>query len=565
MHSLKKKLTAIDQLGYKAYQQLRGQYRFSSFELFIDHVQGDPFAEPSRCRIVVKADSLHIPDNLYDTRIRRIALEDFLGRSFSKAIKVAVQGNRGAGRSGAVSVATYGQEILERNSVLIDKGNLELRLQIGLPAEKRLVDAEQASIMLFEELPKLITLGLLPLHKNLAAVRDHVHSAENQQALRQQLTDKNLVAFVADGSRLPRLNGVDNTVLPGAIASVAPDSLAVFLQPIYGEPIRGLGIPTGVTLIVGGGFHGKSTLLHALELGIYDHISGDGRERVVTVNEAVKVRAEDRRAISSVDISPFINNLPQAKNTHCFSTQDASGSTSQAANIMEALATGAKLLLIDEDTSATNFMIRDQRMQALISTDKEPITPLVERVEDLFQQLETSVVLVMGGSGDYFGVANTVIMMDNYLSRDVTEQARRLADNTPAKESPHSGFDMSRPRVFNPGALNPVYQAHKEKIQAFDKRLLRYGQSDIDLSRVEQIADNAQLTAIGYLIRQYYLHTASPDYKKEDIVDALKKILSAAEDQGLDSLTPYIMGTLAMPRLYELVATINRMRKLTNE
>ena len=101
-----------------------------------------------------------------------------------------------------------------------------------------------------------------------------------------------------------------------------------------------MGIRKGITLIVGGGYHGKSTLLKALEAGVYNHIAGDGREFVITDDTAFKLRAEDGRSITGVDISPFIKNLPNKKDTVHFSTEDASGSTSQAANLMEALESG---------------------------------------------------------------------------------------------------------------------------------------------------------------------------------------------------------------------------------
>ncbi|NRB41729.1 MAG: ABC-ATPase domain-containing protein [Pseudomonadales bacterium] len=562
MQTLRNRLCEIDQKSYKNYKKLQGCYQFKKFQLHIDHVQGDPFAEPSRCRVFIKADTTQIPQALYAKHCRKIALEDYLGRCFSKAIATEVKTDRGSGKSGIISIADYGQQVLARNTVLVDEGDIELRLQIALPADKRCINAQQASIMLFEELPALLDKALDILTTHPENVWKHVWSVENQQALRRQLADKKLVAFIADGARLPRLSGVDDGVLPRAAACIAPASLAVWLDQIDAPPLRGLGIPAGVTLIVGGGFHGKSTLLYALERGVYDHIPGDGREAVVTLNSAVKVRAEDRRAITGVDISPFINNLPQEKDTRFFSTQDASGSTSQAANIIEAISTGAKVLLIDEDTSASNFMIRDARMQALIAKDKEPITPLVQRIQDLRQQLDISVTVVMGGSGDFFDVADTVIMMDNYLPIDVSQQAKDLALEKPNSERAFPALFMLSPRVLKPHCLNPANHLNKDKIQALDKRILRYGNADIDLSRVEQLVDNAQLTAIGYLMFFYYQQLKRGDFTGEDLVQDLAKILQDIEQQGLDKITPYIMGTLALPRLYELVATINRMRNL---
>jgi len=562
MQRLREQLEAIDQHSYKAYKELEGDFQFPGYLLRIDHVQGDPFADPSRCRIFITAATANIPTTLFNNRCRTTALEDFIGRSFAAAINSKVKGKRGSGRSGEIAIARYGQEILQRNTVLVEDGNIEVRIQISLPAEGRSVSSKQALIMLFDELPAVVATAIKPLKEDLSRVEEHVNSVEDQQALRSQLSENGLTAFIADNALLPRISGIDEHPLPDAVPFKSPSSLAIELQCPHTGTVRGLGITQGVTLIVGGGFHGKSTLLHAIERGVYDHIPSDGRERVVTDPSAVKIRAEDRRAITGVDISPFINNLPQQKDTHRFSTQDASGSTSQAANIMEALAVGSKTLLIDEDTSATNFMIRDERMQALVAKDREPITPLLHRIRDLDRECGVSVTLVMGGSGDYFGVADTVIMMDNYIAKDVTINAQQLAHNVMPEGVTSPPLKVDNIRRVEPQSLNPRYRNKSERIQALDRRLLRYGASEIDLSRIEQLADNGQLIAIGYLISHYYSENMETAPNHADLVDGLQNLLNRIEKQGLDALPPYIMGTLALPRIFELVATINRMRNL---
>jgi predicted ABC-class ATPase len=559
MERLQTVLTRIDGQGYKAYKQLQGEYQFPKFRLRIDHVQGDPFAEPSRCRILVDRQTAAIPEQLYRNQTRRTALEDYLGRRFSHALLRQVKGARGSGRSGEISMAPYGQQVLRRNSVLLQDGAAELRFQIALPAAGRSITATQARQMLFQELPLAVTEGILSINDHISAATEHVDSVEDQQHLRNQLKDHGLVAFIGDGSSLPRISGVDDHPLPAAVSFVAPDSMALELERIHQGPIRGMGIPQGVTLIVGGGFHGKSTLLHAIEYGVYDHIKSDGRELVVTEPSACKIRAEDGRAITGVDISPFINNLPQGKDTKRFSSQNASGSTSQAANIMEALAAGAHTLLIDEDTSASNFMIRDARMQALVAKDKEPITPLVQRIRQLYCDSAISVILVMGGSGDFFGCADHVIMLDNYVAKDVTAKAKALVDSTENPEPGMAPFHQAQPRTPQKGCLNPKNQMDKVKIRAFAVRALLYGSEEIDLTRVEQLADRGQLQAIGYLMQHYYERLPEAT---GDMAHALDEILELVEAEGLDGITPYIMGTLAMPRLYELAATINRMRNL---
>jgi predicted ABC-class ATPase len=282
---------------------------------------------------------------------------------------------------------------------------------------------------------------------------------------------------------------------------------------------------------------------------------------VVTDPSACKIRAEDGRAVTGIDISPFIDNLPQDKDTQNFSTQNASGSTSQAANIMEALADQANTLLIDEDTSAANFMIRDKRMQTLVSKEKEPITPLVQQIRNLYEVNGVSVVLVMGGSSDFFHAADIVLMMDNYQAKNVTTEAHALADKKPHNEDTKI-ITQSASRIPIASCLCPKNRIGNVKIQAYGTRILRYGSEEIDLSRVGQLMDKGQLQAIGYLI--YHYHKIL-NQEKSDMMLALKKILDQIEKDGLDRLTPYTIGTMAMPRLHELVATINRMRKLRLE
>ncbi|WP_426417248.1 ABC-ATPase domain-containing protein [Aestuariirhabdus sp. LZHN29] len=563
---LLQRLSAIDGAGYKSYKRIEGRYTMSGFELSVDHVQGDPFADPSRCSLHIDEEALPLPAALQQTTAQRIAVEDFLGRRLSAAMQNHQGRVRGSGNSGVIRMARYGQQVLRRNAVLLQRGQcagvggIEIRIQVGLPANGRRVAARQAQRLLCEELPQLVAAVLLPLDRYLPALLQHVQSVVDQQHLRAQLAPRGLVAFVADGAILPRASGIDDRPLAGAVPWYAPDSLAVELELADAGVVRGLGLAEGVSLIVGGGFHGKSTLLHALERGVYDHLPGDGRERVVTVSGAMKVRAEDGRSIRQVDISPFIGELPGGRSTDAFDTDNASGSTSQAANIIEALASDSRCLLLDEDTCATNFMIRDQRMQALVSDACEPITPLVQRVADLSRE-GVSVVLVMGGSGDFFAAADRVLMMDHYLPRDLSVRARELADPSTTLcrgTRPPILAAASRKRRLRAEAI-----ANRDKVRAFDTRLLRLGSEEIDLSRVEQLVDEGQLLAIGYLLQAFARGEGVGTAPVErELVGELRQLLARTAEQGLDPLPPYIQGVLAMPRLQELIAALNRLRTL---
>ncbi|MCD6580483.1 MAG: ABC-ATPase domain-containing protein [Desulfuromusa sp.] len=556
MEILRTQLKQIDGRNYKAYKQLRGSYNFNSFQLTIDHVQGDPFALPSRISIQLSPEQHGIPSEFWCNRTRQTALEDFLGRTIHAAIKKNIKGRRGTGHSGEMEIAVNGQQILRRNAVLIDNIQLETRLLFALPGSGRSILAQEAAAMFFTELPQVVEAGLIWVQRSLTEMEKHIEQVEDQNALRNQLEQLNAVAFVADGSLLPRHSGIDDHPLLDGVTFKSPPELKCDVTLPHRGRISGMVIPAGITLIVGGGFHGKSTLLQALERGIYNHIPGDGRELVATTASAVKIRAEDHRAINQVDISPFIATLPGNRATDCFTTENASGSTSQAANIIEALECNCKCLLIDEDTSATNFMIRDQRMQQLIPARQEPITPLLHRVRELYEKEGVSSIIVTGGSGEYLAVADRVIMMDNYQAVDVTKKALKLAGDSPRTITEKVPFRKNRLRQISL-AIQPLPRQREAKIQVREQRWLDYGQQRIDLSSVEQLLDSGQTEAIGLLLLWCDHHDPQ---QKSGLVATLRQALQQVEQQGLDILPPWKVGHLAIPRLYELAAAANRFR-----
>jgi predicted ABC-class ATPase len=561
MQTLKKLLNQIDGKGYKAYKQIKGTYQFQQYALRFDHIQGDPFAAPSRISLIVPMGVGAFPTELWNKPIRKTALEDFLRRIVTISICRNVKGRRGSGKSGQVAIETGGQQVLVRNAIILTPGYIEARMTVGLPALGRNVSGRDAQTIFFSELPQVVQQSLLYASLPANEIKHHVNTVEDQDFLRAQLEKKELVAFIANGAVLPRRSGIDDHPLTqDAIPFKSPDSLNCEFDSPNAGIIRGMGIPKGVTLIIGGGFHGKSTLLHALERGVYNHIPGDGRECVVTDPTAAKIRAEDGRAIFNVNISPFINNLPFGRNTSSFFTENASGSTSQAANIIEALECGAKTLLIDEDTSATNFMIRDERMQSLVKKDKEPITPFLFRVRELYEQHGVSTVIVMGGSGDYFDVADTVIMMDNYEPKDVTQETKKLAGNLYRKEIDTQVIQISKRdshRKPRTKSLDPSSGKRDIKIDAKDIDLLLYGEDLIDLSKVEQLIDIAQTRAIGWFIYSLYARYGE---QAINLIKGLEDSFRAVSEKGLDELIPYKTGNLAMPRPFEVAAAINRLR-----
>ncbi|NQT92600.1 MAG: ABC-ATPase domain-containing protein, partial [Lentisphaerae bacterium] len=525
-------------------------------------VQGDPFAAPSRVRVRVRQDRARFPSDTHAPRSREIALRDFLTRRFHAAARRLSSRGQGSGKSGLIDIDRPGQEILERTSVFVTDSFVEARFVVGLPAFGRRVAGRHAADMLCRDVPAIVEDSLLFTSLDCDSVYRHVETAEDADALRDQLADHDLVAFVADGAILPRATGIDDRPLSegDVVPFKSPASLCVTLATPNRGGVTGMGIPRGVTLIVGGGYHGKSTLLAALEQGIYNHVPGDGREQVVTDPNAVKIRAEDGRGIEKVCITPFISDLPFGKDTDAFSTDDASGSTSQAANIVEALEIGASALLIDEDTSATNFMIRDHRMQELVAADREPITPFIDKVRQLASEKSVSTVLVIGGSGDYFDVADRVLCMLCYEPKDVTAEACEIAERHKAERKPEGGESFGAVRDRTPLAAGFDARKGRREAKISEKGLnaIAFGVHHIDLSAVEQLADTSQTRAIGDAIH-YAVRYMDGTRTLREVVE---RVMADIEEEGLDILSDRPAGDYARFRGQELAAAINRLRTL---
>ena len=559
---LRSLLNRIDRRGYPAYKDTRGTYQFPNYILSIDHVQGDPFAAPSRLSILVKGRAAGFPPELYDRPHRRIALQDQLTRRFGAAAERFSFQAKGSGQSGLIAVSRCGQEVLERTACRLDpkSGDVLMRFQVGFPANGRTVNAGELGKILLDFLPKCAEQALFYQNLDQERLRAAVDLAEDQHCVREQLPGLGLCAFVANGSVLPRASGVSSKPMGDGVKFVSPKELEVTLDLPRGRRITGMGIRRGVTLIVGGGYHGKSTLLGALELGVYDHIAGDGREYVITDPSAVKIRAEDGRSIRKTDISLFISGLPNGKDTAAFETEDASGSTSQAANVIESIEAGTSLLLIDEDTSATNFMVRDELMQRVIRRDMEPITPFIERVRELYEEYGVSTILVAGSSGAYFHVADTVIQMDRYVPRDITALAKAEAGNFPIRVDPPK---PAAPLCFDrrPQPSPSFSGGDRTKIKTLPREGVMVNKEVIDLRYVEQLVDSEQLTALGYCVV----------YALRNLLDGRRDLrrvadeLEAAIDRGtLAALCGDRSGVpgLARPRRQEILACLNRCRGL---
>lgn len=574
---LRQQLRSINRKSYPAYKGLKGLYHFGNYILSIDHVQGDPFASPSHISIQISHRDAGFPVEYYKDTLTGTTLCDYLTRQFEKQVSQYSFRAKGSGKSGLLTVSHCGQEILSRTACEITEKGITARFFVGFPANGRTINATELEKILFDFLPVCIQKSFFYSSLNAKELQNYIELVEDQEFIRQTLPAKNLCAFIADGSILPRESGISSRPMKASVPFTSPDSLRISINLPHKGKITGMGIPKGITLIVGGGYHGKSTLLNALELGVYNHIPGDGREYVITDATAVKLRSEDGRFIKDVDISMFINDLPNKKDTRCFSTLDASGSTSQAAGIVESMEAGSHLFLLDEDTSATNFMVRDAFMQQVIQREKEPITPFLERAEDLYKKAGISTILVAGSSGAFFHIADTIIQMDNYVPKDITASVKKLCSQYPLPavsvtdfQLPHSHRIMSRPAESSKHLRHNSRGNHSDSGAAKPERLktrisgtdgFSLGRQEIDLRYTEQLIDAEQTAALGLLLKYAVEHLADGRRTLPEIVQFLWKNLSL---HGLSFFTENqkISCGYATPRIQEIYACLNRYRGL---
>lgn len=554
-------LNNLDGQKYGAYKQLKGIYQFNRFKLAVDHIQVDPYAPPSKMRVIMNRETAGIPVDLLDSKNKIIAASDFLTREFGESIQKHKNSTGMNNKNIKILIDRPGEEILERTSVVIDEDEVEVRFEVGLPAAGRKILGKAAADILTRILPEIVDEAMLYKNLDQEGLKEQVSLMLDQEHIRKELDQRNLIAFVADRAILPRQSGVSDKPMKTAVPFSSPDNLRVEISLPSGEIITGMGLAEGITLIVGGGYHGKSTLLQALERGVYNHIPGDGREMVIVRQDASKIRAEDGRNIEKVNISTFINNLPAKKDTRVFSTENASGSTSQAANVMEALESGSSLLLIDEDTSATNFMIRDARMQKLIAPEKEPITPFSKKVKPLYEDKNVSTILIVGGSGDYFDVADQVLMMDEYKLKDVTDAAKNIADSDVYQKEDTSDNIFGEITQRVPLKSGFSKSGKDARLKPKGRTVIMYGREPIELAGLEQLVDDSQTNCISVMI----------DYLRNNILDdrltlsqAADQVYDHIEQKGLDGISPYDghPGNLVLPRKQEFIGALNRYRNL---
>ncbi len=565
-------LHALDGRSYAAYKATVGRYEApEGWVLRIDRVQPDPYAPPTRIRLEIPADlpglEILADRGLVGTVDRRLAVRDFLTRELHAGFKGT-----------ALSIASPGQEILERSAVVLlpdadpqedgEDGEqaasaaawtLEIRARMALPARGRSIQGHEAARIVSRDLTREVGTALDLTGRRAERLTAHVAALEDHRALARAVRENGWVSFLADGAELPRRSGVsDAPMRTGAVPLRAPEPLAAVVELPHTGRVRGTAIGSGVTVIVGGGYHGKSTLLAAIERGVYPHVPGDGRELVATVPDAVKVRAADGRAVTGVDLSPFISHLPGGRDTTAFTTKNASGSTSQAASIIEAIEAGASALLLDEDTSATNLLIRDARMRALVADEREPITPFVDRVGALSAS-GVSTVMVMGGSGDYLDVADRVVLMDSYALRDATTEAAAVAAAQPRVSTALSQWPTAGARVPLPSP--PRDRRGPVRTRSRGLTQVTLDREDIDVADVSGIVDPGQTEAIAHALRALLEQRFDGESSLAQCLEDLDALL---DDEGLDALgsAREHPAFLVRPRAVDVAGAVNRYRSL---
>lgn len=554
---LKKELIKIDHKSYGMYKTLGGSYSYGNYILHIDHVQGDPFASPSRLRFEVKKETHGFPEEYYEEKHRRLALEDQVLRRFLRQLRQLDKGSMGSGKSGRITTCPANQTVQERIVVVFSKDRMELRFEMGFPARGRTIMAKEMQKLVFDILPELAESCLFYRKwdtKSKSFLEKAVFLADDQKELRRQLKERGLTGFVANGAILPRESGISDRPMRDAVPFISPESLQIEIELPHKGKMIGMGIPKGITVIVGGGYHGKSTLLKALEQGVYNHIAGDGREYVVADATGMKIRAEDGRSILHTDISLFINHLPAGQDTVDFSSENASGSTSQAANLIEAMEAGAELLLLDEDTSATNFMIRDKVMAKLVSDEKEPITTLLRHIRGIYKTMGISFIIVVGSSGDYLSVADLVLQLDHYKVKDVTKEAKEICEQCKIAGQ-YAEKEVCMPEFSR--KLKPVKHARR-KLKSMGTDTVLIDRESIDVRYLEQLSESGQTTALAYMMGWILDHVT----KEEDIQEFIENMYKLIERKGMAAVIPanYSAGHPVLPRKQELYACLNRYR-----
>ncbi|WP_290942058.1 ABC-ATPase domain-containing protein [Fibrobacter sp.] len=586
MKALYQKIRSLQGKNYGLYKSLADRsWDFGDFVLDFLHVQGDPYAPASRIMIKSSLQMLGYPSEWGGTFERRLALSDFLFRRLGKVVR-----EKYPGKDASIVFDAAGPEMLVRNSLWVDNGELRACLQVRLPGDGRKIQAEDAAEILTMVLPDLVSAGLYNSYESKPEgvepeLLEYYRVLAERKEILSQLEERGLCAFVPDRAVLPRASGLSELPMDGAVPFKAPAEMEVTLD-VCGREIRGMGIPKGITVITGGAFHGKSTLLQALTKAVYPHVPGDGREGIVISESAVRVGVEDGRSVRGTDLSPFVRDLPGGISTKNFTTACASGSTSEAANLMEAMEAGSDAFLIDEDSSAVNFLIRDVRVRKLLGDDREPLIPLTDRIREIQGR---SFILVAGACGDFLDLADNIIVMTSYKAEcaringvaagiasgtvdgDSTDVAAKIVPGLPTFVEPQCRSFAEYVKPLLPG-LRPASAVERQvKVKISGDTLLQIGFLVSDTSKAGALVDRQQRFGAGFMLLNLCQNAASNNApvngssnnessKPATIMECINALCEKIRNVGFRNLPQGMSREMSLPRAIDIACVLYRLR-----
>ena len=553
-------LSEIDGKPFAEYERLLGDFDFARYVIKCMKIDSARDAENPVFNIRIPQSIAELPGHLYDSPVRRTALEDYLTRNLCAVASRIARFNESGWARRNIIIAEPGQKILPRTSVIVTKEYIDARIRIAMPYKvyvsgERLIDAEMARKVFFEDLPEIVSSSIFCCNLDLAEVEDFVNGMEDADRIRQTLATLGLVSFVGEGSLLAREQDTDlpdyDHIAPFEVSEAAQTEIDV---PNAGK-IIGLGIPAGLTVVLGDAANGRKDFMSAIAAGVFNHIPGDGRETVITVSDAVQVATERGRSVQEVNITPFLAESEMG-NPASYSTRSADSFVSQAAATIEALEVGARVLIVDENTSSSAFLTTDARVAGLLGST--PRTSLAQRARQMVDELGVSIVI--GGENlvaEYIPIADTILKVEDFQVTNITEEAKALNLAVPP-EAPavNLGPMLGRSRWIMPSSIDAAVGSKDVVIEAIDLNAIQFGRSVIELDSVPQIADESQTLTLGLLLYYAKLRYMQEGYPLREMLDMIDRDLSS---EGLGTISRDLRGDLARPRRYELAAALNRL------
>jgi predicted ABC-class ATPase len=543
------------------YGRLAGDFDFSRYVLKVSQVPSESLEQPALFIVRVPQTIAGFAPHLFSTPVRRTALEDFLTRRIAEQIDVLAHYDEQGLSRRHLMVAEPGQKILPRTSLLVTEEYVEARIYVRLPQRDGRIDADRVKDIFFDELTSVVNHSLIACNLDEQEMNHFVDVMEDADQIRQMLPTRGLVSFVGEGSLPARLGDSDYPAFENTTPLTMDESLLVDVDTPNAGTVKGLGVPTGVTLIVGDEYSSRAALMRAIASGIYNHVPGDGREQVITVPDAVHVAAETGRSIQKVDISSMIP-AQSGVRSDAFSAEQADACSAQAAAMVEALEVGARALLFDESESSAAFLTQDTRLMGLMPEAGARVTPLSARARQLADDLGVSIIVAGSASvAEFIPVADTILKIEAGRVSDVTDAAKKMDLNQLVTDSELVDVSslVEKNRWVVPTSIDASAGPHDQMIKAEAVDLLQFGRSVIQLRNTSQIADKHQTATIGLILYYAKLRYMDEGRPIREIMDLIDRDLGT---EGLECLSRDLRGDLARPRRYEIAAALNRLETM---